>query len=233
MFQLKERSVRVSRYIRTLVRLAAATVVLGGALFAGAAPASAATTISINPGNVPTTASGFEEHSCDNIPGGASATKDGWVFVLPGNMGSFTSLTLTFKTTTGSTVVVHVPADGGAILNVNGTSKAWYQAPAGWTLIAATATITGSSRGFFVLTHTCPATGTPTPSPSGSTSSSPPTETPSSTPPSSSDSSSAAATLVSAATTAPGATVAVLGAGLIALWSVLFVKRRRQDAEES
>lgn len=131
-----------------------------------ASTATAATTIPINPGNVPTTAEGFKNHSCDQIPGGASATQDGWVFVLPGNSGTFVSVTATFKDAGGTTHTV-----SATVLTVNGTSKAWVQTPKGWTLIAASASITGSApKDQFNLTHACPATGGTTPSPSTSTS---------------------------------------------------------------
>jgi LPXTG-motif cell wall-anchored protein len=126
------------------------------------------TTIPVHASQVPTTAAGFGTHSCDNIPGGASATQDGWVFVLPGNSGAFQSLTLTFKKTDGSTTTVSIPPSGGIL--TNGTSKAWVQTPKGWTLTAGSAVITGSSpQDYFNITHTCPATGPkPTPSPTKS-----------------------------------------------------------------
>ncbi len=206
---------------RTVARFAAAAVLMGGVLLAGAAPAWADTTISINPGNVPTTASGFEDQSCEQVPGGSSPTSDSWVFVLPGNKGTFTSLTLTFLNTSGGTVVINVPADSGTILNVNGTSKAVVTTPAGWTLIAATATISGSSNGFFVLTHTCPATGTP---------SSPPPTSPSSPPTSSSSSSTSAAAYAQKITTSVLPAL-VLGFAFFAGWAGLIVARRRRDAQ--
>jgi hypothetical protein len=208
---------------RTVARLAAAAVLMGGVVLAGAAPAWADTTISINPGNVPTTASGFETHSCDQVPGGSSPTTDGWVFVLPGNKGTFTSLTLTFLNTSGGTVVINVPADSGTILNVNGTSKAVVTTPAGWTLIAATATISGSSNGFFVLTHTCPATGTSPPPP--------PSSPPPSSPPTSSSSSSTSAAAYAQKITTSVLPALVLGFAFFAGWAGLIVARRRRDAQ--
>lgn len=125
--------------------------------------------IAINPGNVPTTAEDFDPNSCDNIPGGASPTQDGWVFVLPGNDSEFVSLTLTFQKPDLSLVVLTIPTDGGGIIGGPGTSKAYLQTDPGWTLTAGTAQITGDSpppSGNFNLTHTCPTTGGPTPSPS-------------------------------------------------------------------
>ncbi|MGY0232064.1 hypothetical protein [Longispora urticae] len=140
---------------------------LGVAVVVGlAAPAHADTTIPIHASQVPTTAAGFATHSCDNIPGGASGTLDGWVFVLPGNDGAFTSVTALFTRPDATTTAITVGADH--ILS-NGASKAWIQTGPGWTLTAATATITGSApQGYFNLTHACPTTGgsTPTPTPS-------------------------------------------------------------------
>lgn len=136
-----------------------------GLLAIGPSTAAWAATIGINPGNVPTTAAGFKgEKKCDpNQGGGPFPDKDVWVFVLPGNKGAFVSVTATF----GANGSLTIPTDGGAILTDNGTSKAWITTPAGWTLTGATAEITGEGS-FFNLTHTCPANGSPSPSPSKS-----------------------------------------------------------------
>jgi LPXTG-motif cell wall-anchored protein len=64
------------------------------------------------------------------------------------------SVTATF----GTNGTLTIPADGGAIVTGKGTSKAWITTPAGWTLTAASATITGDADKFN-LTHTCPAGG--------------------------------------------------------------------------
>jgi hypothetical protein len=123
---------------------------------AAAGPAWADTTLPLHQTNV--TAAGFGSRSCDHVPGGATAGKDGWVFVLPGNKGDFTSLTLTFKGD-GNATVRHIPGDG-TIVDSKGTSKAVLQTPAGWTLVSGTATISGTApTKFFNLTHTCPSTG--------------------------------------------------------------------------
>jgi LPXTG-motif cell wall-anchored protein len=132
-----------------------ATVVIGLAI---ASPARAVETIGINPGNVPTTASAFEQ-GCD-FGDGPYADKDVWVFVLPGNTADFVSVTATF----GPNGKLTIPADGGAIVDDKGTSKAWITTPAGWTLTAATAVITGTDTQFN-LTHTCAASGSSTPTP--------------------------------------------------------------------
>lgn len=152
---------------------AAAIVALGVGLLAGGTPAWANTVIPINPGNVPTTATGEGvENECDpNFGGGPFPGQDVWVFVLPDNDRDFVSLTLTFQEG-----VVNIPGDPDTgIASDQGTSKAWAVVPAGWTLLSATATVTGDADPNlkFNLTHTCPASGTPSPSPSESESPSP------------------------------------------------------------
>jgi len=153
------------------------TVATGAAVVIGlatASPALADTTVAINAGNVPTTASAYGTHDCDeNFGGGPQQGSDIWVFVLPGNQnntGDFVSITATF----GANGTLTIPADGGAIVTDKGTSKAWIATPAGWTLTGASAVITGTA-GKFNLTHTCPAggggqTSSPSPSPSPSVS---------------------------------------------------------------
>jgi LPXTG-motif cell wall-anchored protein len=142
-------------------RLGRIAIAAGAAVVAGLAiapPASANTKIPINPGNVPATASAYGTHDCDkNFGGGPYPDKDVWVFVLPGDgdkVGEFVSVTATF----GANGTRTIPADGGAIVTGKGTSKAWITTPAGWTLTAASATITGTADKFN-LTHTCPASG--------------------------------------------------------------------------
>jgi hypothetical protein len=192
---------RARLLVRTALVAAAAAVSL--ALAPTVAQATATSTIPVHASQVPTTAAGFTNHSCDNIPGGASATLDGWAFVLPGNKGAFVSLTLTFTKADGTTTTVGVPPSGGIL--TNGTSKAWVQTPKGWTLTAASAVITGSAaQGYFNITHTCPATGSPSPSPSASKSNTPspsPSTGDTSTSPSASPSGSASAS--GPATTGP------------------------------
>nr|MDT0660631.1 LPXTG cell wall anchor domain-containing protein [Micromonospora sp. DSM 115978] len=161
-----------------LGRLTAVTgmaVVLGVTL---ASPAWADSTVDINPGNVPATASGYGTKDCDpNFGGGPHANLDVWVFVLPqpNQAGAFLSVTATFSTPDGPATLT-IPSDGGAIVDDKGTSKAWITTAAGWTLTGATAKITGTVAKFN-LTHTCPAgaeqTPSPSPSPSLSSSASP------------------------------------------------------------
>lgn len=125
--------------------------------------AHADSSVSINPGNVPTGAAGYGNPDCDpHFGGGPYSGKDVWVFNLPGgkDSGDFVTVTATFTRTGGGAVTTVIDAatgDGDGIVR-KGTSKAWVVTPAGWTLTGATATITGKAK-FFVLTHTCPAAG--------------------------------------------------------------------------
>jgi hypothetical protein len=159
---------------RLLVAFGAASA--GALLVAGTA--SAAVVVPLHDAHRNTTAAGFQNHSCAQIPGGeAVAGKDGWVFVLPKNDADFVSLTLQFRNTAGATTTVTVPnpndpyPDG---ITTNGTSKAWVLLPAGWTLLDGSATVSGETQAeFFNLTHTCPGTPSTSPSPSGSPSESP------------------------------------------------------------
>ncbi len=164
---------------RALLAIAVAVLAFGAAialsLQAGKKPTPAygATMISINPGTVPTTATGFGDHECiANQGGGPFPGRDVWVFVLPGNprtSGEFVSITAHFTDPQHAqhTITITTVTDPN---NFNagqpGTSKGWIIAPAGWTLTGAEATITGTAR-FFNLTHTCPAaSGSPSPTPS-------------------------------------------------------------------
>jgi LPXTG-motif cell wall-anchored protein len=153
------------------VAVAAGAAVAAG--LAAASPAWADSTVTVNPGNVPATASGYGTHDCDeNFGGGPHPDSDVWVFVLPGNQqktGDFVSVTAQF----GAHGSLTIPADGGAVVTDKGASKAWIATPAGWTLTGASAVITGTADKFN-LTHTCPAAGgggqtsAPTPAPSQS-----------------------------------------------------------------
>jgi len=144
--------------LNLLSRLAVAA---GAAVMVGlvtGSPALADSTVAVNSGNVPTTASGHGTHDCDgNFGGGPYPGSDVWVFVLPGNhdkVGDFVSVTAMF----GANGTLTIPADGGAVVTGRGTSKAWIKTPAGWTLTGASAVITGTADKFN-LTHTCPAGG--------------------------------------------------------------------------
>ncbi|MEV0270057.1 hypothetical protein AB0H43_14865 [Hamadaea sp. NPDC050747] len=157
---------RISWMGRGAATLAAGLIFLLGS----AQAASAAATIEINPGNVPTTATGFGTHQCGDFGGGPLPGQDIWVFVLPepNIQGEFTSVTLTFTDAANVQHTLTIPDDGGAIVDDNGTSKAWIATPAGWTLVNGSADITGTdpNNAHFNLTHTCPASVGSSPSPS-------------------------------------------------------------------
>jgi len=216
-------------------------VCLGGAIAAAAlgisGPAWAVSTININPGNVPTTAAGFNTHECDaNFGGGPFPGQDVWVFVLPGNhdtSGDFVSLTADFNG--NGSITITAAANPGNFSNGGpATSKAFIIAPAGFTLTGASAVITGTAD-FFNLTHTCPASGSPSPTPTMTPTASPtvtPTATPTATP------TRTAATVPSGAVKAggggsqsSGSLVWGLGALTVAAGGVstLMLFRRRRD----
>jgi hypothetical protein len=156
-----------------LVRLGAA--VAAGVLAIGpGGPAYADDTININSDHLNKPAAGFgEKPNCDpNFGGGPYPGRDVWVFVLPkpNQLGEFTSITITFNTPNGPVDLTIPDADDSGIADDNGASKAWIITTAGWTISAASADITGEAtedpngrRDTFNLTHTCPASSTPTP----------------------------------------------------------------------
>lgn len=197
--------------------------------------------VDINDGNVPTTAAGFGNHKCGE-GGGPYADKDVWVFVLPGNdntAGDFVSVTAKFDTDEDGIddVTLVIPTDGGGFINGGGgnaTSKAFIATTAGWSLIDASAVITGTAASFN-LTHTCPAGTSTSPSPEVS-----PSPNPSESPdPSSSSSSSSSGTTSPAGpgggqlpvTGAAVGGIAVTGlAFIVAGVAMLALRRRRDDA---
>ena len=155
-----------------LARLAVIGSVAAVALAIGSPAWADNSTININSGNVPTTAADYNkaEQKCSaNQGGGPSAGSDVWVFVLPGEhatSGDFVSVTADFGANGTKTITSAADPDNFS----NGgpdTAKAWIVAPAGWTLVGATAEITGTAESFN-LTHTCPASGTATPTPTPS-----------------------------------------------------------------
>jgi hypothetical protein len=163
-------------------RLAMPAAVIAGMLVFGASAAWANTNVNINGGNVPTTAAGAPTHECSSSQGGGPfADSDVWVFILPdfNTAGNFVSLSAQFDTDHNGTAdtTVSLPSSAGGFLNGGpAASKAFLKTTAGWTLITASAVISGTAN-FFTLSHTCPATGTQTPPPSG-TPTPPPTQTP-------------------------------------------------------
>jgi hypothetical protein len=160
------------RFTRRHTTLAAAAGAgLTGAIalaFAVPALADGYDTISINPGNVPTTAAGFSDRSCDQIPDSTAAWLDGWVFVLPNSVpaeGNFKYIEAVFQDEDGNVLRYDTNADGG-IVSGSGDNKAYIITPAGLTLIDADAEVDlveddkkkGGKEPQFNLTHTCPAT---------------------------------------------------------------------------
>jgi hypothetical protein len=175
---------------RALLAVAVAVLAFGAAIALSLhsskkpTPAFGASVININPGNVPTTAIGdggpkTPAHVCDaNEGGGPLPGQDIWVFVLPGNpdtSGEFVSITAQFRDENNVPQVRTITTalnPGNFNTGDPGTSKGWIITPAGWTLTGAQATITGTAE-FFNLTHTCPASMSPSPSPTTSMSRSP------------------------------------------------------------
>lgn len=150
---------KLKHFSKTASGFAIASAAIGSLVFASPALA-AVETIEINDGNVPTTAKGFGDQSCDNIPADDIAkTEDGWVFVLPdsaGVEGNFISVTAVFEDGDGDDQVLNTDDDGG-IVSGSGDNKAYIVSPPGWTLVGATAEVEDpDDDAFFNLTHTCP-----------------------------------------------------------------------------
>ncbi|WP_290869688.1 hypothetical protein [Hamadaea sp.] len=161
--------------------LAGAIFVIGLIALAGAnhqpQQAWAQTVVQLHAGQAPTTAAAYkkeDQHCAANQGGGPYAGQDVWVFVIPGGYatgGDFVSITADFGP--NGTVTKTAALDPGNFSNGGpDVSKAWIITPAGWTLFGASAVITGTAD-FINLTHTCPASASPSPSPSTSPSTSP------------------------------------------------------------
>ncbi|MEU5875448.1 LPXTG cell wall anchor domain-containing protein [Glycomyces sp. NPDC047369] len=189
--------------------------------------------------NVPTTAAGFDDNSCDNLPDDLSASADGWVFVLPaaaGAEGNFISVTATFEDGDGDEHVLSTDTDGG-IVSGSGDNKAYIIAPAGWTLVDAEADVEDPDEGAqFNLTHACPGEPGEEPSSPGEESSSPAEESSSpgeesSVPGEESTSPTGGTTLPTTGT--PLTIALVSAAALAAAGAALFlVQRRRREAQD-
>ncbi len=142
-----------------------------GLLLAG--PASAATTIILNPAHRNQTAAGFETKEC-NGPLAAHPAVDGWHFVLPSSTGDeFVSVTLTYSTPGGSVTVGPITSEDPSMptmgagwsgfLDSNAVTgklvHAYVYTIPGWTLLDGTALVDpNTATGTFNLSNTCPAT---------------------------------------------------------------------------
>jgi hypothetical protein len=139
--------------LKTIVQVVATVFIAALVLITPIAATAAPSQIEINPGNVPTTAAGFETQSCENLPD-TGDDEDGWVFVLPasaGAEGNFISLTATFEDSEGGVHNLDATNVSGS-----GDNKAFIVTPAGWTLTGAVATVEDPGEGaFFNLTHAC------------------------------------------------------------------------------
>ncbi|MEU9302622.1 LPXTG cell wall anchor domain-containing protein [Streptomyces sp. NPDC048269] len=151
------------RWATTALPVAASLV-----LAAGAAPAFATDSYTIPVHQaLPLTATsqGVEnEAKCADIP----SSQDGWHFVLPGNSTTFKKLTVTFEPGGQKVVTVFGPPSD---------KHAYVASEPGAKLTAASAEVEGGSVQWFNLSHTCPASVTPSGTPSRT-----PSKTPSGTP---------------------------------------------------
>lgn len=140
------------------------TVFAGASAFLIAIPMTASAShgedldVSINPGNVPTTAE--FGGGCDNLPE-LGEFEDGWVFIVPSEGdpdAHFNSVSATFEDNEGNEQTL-----GGTLVEGSGDNKAYIVTEAGWTLIGGSASINTTEGGAdsFNLTHACP--GTPPP----------------------------------------------------------------------
>ncbi|MEW2375721.1 hypothetical protein AB0883_06395 [Micromonospora sp. NPDC047812] len=224
-----------------LVRLVAVgaavgAMLLGAAGTAQAQPQPGATTISINPGNVPTTAAEAPQDCDPTLGGGPYEDRDVWVFNLPDADRDFVSVTATFSIPNNGTTTVTIPdAEDSAIVR-QGTSKAWVILPEGWTLVSATAVVTGEPEpGLqFVLTGACAASPSPTGSPTATPTTTPtasPTASPTRTPTGSPTASPTKSELPITGVSGTGTLLPVTALGLVAvaLGAFFLVAHRRRN----
>jgi len=137
---------------RFLAALGGTVLGLAAAAFVGASPAAADTDLMLQQSQIGSTASGFPSHDDDC---GNAADQDGWHFVAPAN-ANFVTLTVTFDLPGGGTQTTTLddPADFGP----PDASHAFVFTPAGATLLDGRATVAEDrEKGFFALSHTCPA----------------------------------------------------------------------------
>ena len=161
-------------FFRRASAVMAGLVIATVASMTGISAALAATTVtpdtgyavSINQGNVPTTAAAYDGRGCDEFSTKAG-TADGWLFVAsPDNFTSFEAVfdqgTVFYNdpqhrtSSPATSVSFPKPNDHLAVVT-----------PAGWTLQNAYAVLDGDAT-FFTLSHTCPATDETSPAPTAS-----------------------------------------------------------------
>ncbi|WP_027343764.1 hypothetical protein [Hamadaea tsunoensis] len=154
------------------------------------AAALADTGVSLAAGDAPATASAAARGCPD---GGPVTGRDTWFFALPDAGRTFVSVSAQFTTTSGTATTVSTAPESGS-------HEASVTTDAGWTLIGATATVSGDPADglAFRLDHACPAAPPPSPSPSPSA---PPSASPIAVPPSSARPSASATPSRSAAAT--------------------------------
>ncbi|MGK5521543.1 hypothetical protein ACSNN9_19625 [Micromonospora sp. URMC 107] len=222
-----------------LVRLVAVGAAAGAMLLGAAGTAQAqpqpqpgTTTISINPGNVPTTAAEAPQMCDPELGGGPYEDRDVFVFNLPDVERDFVSVTATFDIPDDGTATITIPdADDSAIVR-QGTSKAWVIVPEGWTLVSATAVVTGEPEpGLqFTLTHACAASPSPTASPTGSPTASP-TASPTGSPTASPTASPTRSELPITGVSGTGSLLPITALGLVAvaLGAFFLVTHRRRN----
>lgn len=117
---------------------------------------------------LPVTAAAFADGKAAEKCPGVPAGKDGWHFVLPGNTATFVKLTVTFEPGGEQEITVFGPPKD---------DHAYAVSEPGAELISVEAEINGTVKhNKFNLSHTCPASVTPTPSATPTTGT--PTDTP-------------------------------------------------------
>lgn len=223
-----------------VAHLIASAAVAALTSLAFATPASADNpALPIHEDHIPMKAADFHEECNEQFEGIDETNKDGWHFILPGG-GSFVTLTLKFHTPGGDVTAVisstdeNAPSSGagweGYLDNAGANDKhGWVFTNAGWELFEATASTTGESSQFFVLSHTC--AGTPdTPGSPSSPTSPDPDPSDSESPDPSESASTPGGDLPTTGTKVGGfaiAGVALLAGGV----ALLAVRRRRQITE--
>jgi hypothetical protein len=150
-------SARFTRRARLMTFAGLATLGLAAVAQLAVSPAATSaepgSTVSVNPGNLPATAtsSGCSQDDMSGVP----STMDGFLFVA--SPDNFTSFTATFST--GTVTLANQGATTSTLYFTKPYEHLLVIAPAGAVLTAASATLDGD-RDFFTLSHTCAASET-------------------------------------------------------------------------